>query len=171
MTPAVPAPAPAPRPWGRAARRELADAIARELADTGHLDRPGYEAEQDRARPAAGGAVVLPVLPRDVDRRQALATGDPAEAAAARAISAAWTLAATTRPPRGSAGARRARQGRARVITATGDGWSIAARTGGGPAVLLLDDLPAGVIDLASTTALAGLVDALAAAADRAARG
>ena len=171
MTPAAPALAPAPRPWGRAARRQLADAIARELAETGHLDQAGYEAEQDRDRPGTGGAVVLPIPPRDVDRRQPLAPGDPAQAAAARAISAARTLAATIRPPRGSAAARPAGQGSARVITATGDRWSIVARDPEGPAVLLLDDLPAGVTDLASMPALAELASALADAADRAARG
>jgi hypothetical protein len=159
---------PPGRAWSPARRRALADAIARELADTGHQSAEEY-AEGERWDAAnMGDTDLLDPPPRYIDLRQALGPDHPARPAADHAIAAAWSLAAAGQPPPGSARTARAWPAPARMVRATGDGWTLAARTGGGPAVLLLDDIPGIPVDITDAPQLDQLLDALTAAADRA---
>jgi len=159
---------PVGRAWGPARRRALADQIAGELAVRG--DKSAREHHEARQWDSwnLGETELIPPQPRLIDLREPLGDHDPARPAAGRAITAAWQLAAIAAPPPGSARTARAWPS-GRVVRATGDGWSLAARTGAA-AVLLLDEAPGRTLDISDTPKLQELLDALTAAADRARR-
>jgi hypothetical protein len=83
----------------------------------------------------------------------------------ARSLDEAWSWASAARPPPGAVTSRRVYQ-IARLITATGRGWSLVARTDG-PAVLLHDQVPFTGMDITGDQRFPGLLDGLTAAAGR----
>jgi hypothetical protein len=140
--------------WTSARRRAMADVLTGELTNLQHppdnID-PGEPASERPAAPIAG----------------MLTDADPSSPAVEHALTQAWALAATTRPPPGSIRITKA-AGRARVVRATGHGWTLLARTDG-PVVLLLDRGPGAALQVgADATHLSGLLNALTAAAARA---
>jgi len=88
-----------------------------------------------------------PVPPRLIDMRRRVPPDHPAHQAVDRVLAAAWSLAATTKPPPGSVRIRMAWPGKARMVRATGDGWTLIGRTDG-PVVLLADAVPGLPIDI-----------------------
>jgi hypothetical protein len=160
---------PPPERWGPARRRGMTDLIAGELADSGHQDPGEYHQARQVERWNFGETDLVPQEPRLIDLRARLAEGHPARPAVERAVTAAWRLAATAKPPPGSVRSRGAWPRPARVIRAAGGKWSLAGRTGG-PVILLLDELAGVPVDISDTPRAAELLDALTAAADRAQR-
>jgi hypothetical protein len=75
---------------------------------------------------------------RLIDMRGRIPPGHPAHQAVDRALAAAWSLAAATKPPPRSVRIRKASPGKARLVRATGDGWILLGRTDG-PVILLAD--------------------------------
>jgi hypothetical protein len=147
----------------------MTDLIAGELADSGHQDPGEYHQARQVERWNFGETDLVPQEPRLIDLRARLAEGHPARPAVERAVTAAWRLAATAKPPPGSVRSRGAWPRPARVIRAAGGKWSLAGRTGG-PVILLLDELAGVPVDISDTPRAAELLDALTAAADRAQR-
>ena len=129
-------------------RRAVADGVVSELADTGHQDAEQYaEAQRWRAM-EMGDTGLEPVPPRLIDLRQPLGPGDPAQAVVGCALSEAWKLAAAAKPPPGSVRVRKSWPS-GRVIRATGSDWTLVARTGTPPLlVLIADDAPRGLLDV-----------------------
>jgi hypothetical protein len=150
-------------------RRAVADGIARELADTGHWDAARY-AELQRSRAwELGDTELKPVLPRLIDLRRPLGPGDQAQAAVDRALSEAWELADVPKPPPGAVRTRKSWPS-GLVIRATGSDWTLVARTGPPPLLILLaDDAPRRVLDVSGVDQASALLDALTAAAARSA--
>jgi hypothetical protein len=153
---------PGGRGWSPARRRQLADAIAAELADMmgrtweEHADAHLWDAYN------LGDTDPDPPPARLIDMRQQPTTSHPS---IDRALQAAWSLAAATKPPPGSVRSRRATRN-ARMLRATGDGWTLIGRTDG-PVILLLDDAPGVPLDIGEMPQISGLLDALTAAAHR----
>jgi len=110
-----------------------------------------------------------PAPARLIDMRGRIPPGHPAHQAVDRALAAAWSLAVTTKPPPGSVRVRKASPGKARLVRATGDGWTLLGRTDG-PVVLLADGIPGLPVDIEDAPRLNELLTALTAAAGRAAR-
>jgi hypothetical protein len=106
---------------------------------------------------------------RLIDMRGRIPRDHPAHPAVDRALAGAWSLAATTRPPPGSVRVRTASPGKARLVRANGDGWTMIGRTDG-PVVLLTDALPGMPVEIDDAPRLQELLTALTAAAERAAR-
>lgn len=104
---------------------------------------------------------------RLIDMRERIPPGHPAHQAVDRALAGAWSLAATTRPPPGSVRTRTASRN-ARLVRASGDGWTLVGRTDG-PVLLLTDALPGLPVDIDDAPRLPELLTALTAAAERAA--
>ena len=152
----------------QARRRALADQLVSELADSGHQDAAQHAEAQQWHALNMGDTEVSPVLPRLIDLRVRATPGYPGRPAADRAISQAWQLAATATPPPGTVRVRTAWPA-ARVVRASGDGWTLTARGGDQPLlILLLDDVPGIILDISDTSQAAELIDALTAAATRA---
>jgi hypothetical protein len=150
-------------------RRGMADIIEEELADLqGRSMEDHIQAERQDAYDM-GDTDPSPPPARLIDMRGRIPRGHPAHPAVDRALAAAWSLAATTRPPPGSVRIRTASPGKARLVRANGDGWTLIGRTGG-PVLLLADALPGIPIDIDNAPRLQELLTALTAAADRAAR-
>ena len=150
-------------------RRAIADGIARELADTEHWDAAQYaEAQRSRAW-ELGDTDLEPVPPRLIDLSEPLGPGDQDQAVADRALSEAWKLAAAAKPPPGAVRTRKSWPS-GQVIRATGSDWTLVARTGPPPLlVLLADDAPRRVLDVSDVDQASALLDALTAAAARSA--
>jgi len=111
----------------------------------------------------------VPPPARQIDLREEIPRDHPTHQVVERALASAWSLAATSRPPPGSARVRSASPGKARLVRANGDGWTLIGRTDG-PVLLLADamrGLPVGIDD---EPRLSELLTALTAAAQRAAR-
>lgn len=157
------------RGWSPARRRAMADQAASELADSGHQSAEQYHEARQWQHWNLGESDLIPQQPRLIDIRQPLTGNHPARSAADRAITAAWRLAATVKPPPGSVRSGPAWPRPARLIRPTGDKWSLAGRTGG-PVILLLDEAPGFPFDISDAPKTAELLDALTAAADRARR-
>lgn len=154
-----------PRGWTPARRRAMADTIAAELADMrGRTMQEHIDDCLDACNMGDTGPGPPPA--RLIDTRARIDPGHPAHEAVDRAIAQAWSLAATTKPPPGSIRTRTARPGKARIVRANGDGWTLAGRTDG-PVVLLADALPGVPVDISDAPQLTGLLDALTAAARR----
>jgi hypothetical protein len=150
-------------------RRGMADIIDSELADMrGRSMEEHIEAERWDAY-NMGDTDPSPVPPRLIDMRRQVPPDHPAHQVVERALAAAWSLAATTKPPPGSVRTRKAWPGKARLVRATGDGWTLIGRTDG-PAVLLADAIPGLPVDIEDAPRLNELLTALTAAAGRAAR-
>ena len=160
---------PPPERWGPARRRGMTDLIVGELADSGHQAPGQYHQARQEQHWNFGETDLIPAEPRLIDLRARLTGGHPAQPAVDRAVTAAWQLAATAKPPPGSVRSRGAWPRPARVIRATGDKWSLAGRTGG-PVILLLDELAGVPVDISDSPKAAELLNALTAAADRAQR-
>lgn len=143
---------PAPR-----LRRSLADQIAHELAEP-----PGFS-RAEHLQTMHGDSD--PDEPRLVDLLRVRA--DLSHPVIQDALTGAWRLAAAPGLRRETVRAKIS--GRTvRMVRATGQAWSLLARPGEhGPAVLLLDDPPGVVIDLAGAERLEELLDALVTVADR----
>jgi hypothetical protein len=153
---------PGGRGWTPARRRQLADAIAGELADM--MGRTWEEHAEAHRWDAynLGDTDPGPPPPRLIDMRQPPAGPHPS---IDRALRAAWSLAAAAKPPPGSVRSRRATRS-ARLLRAIGDGWTLIGRTDG-PVILLLDDAPGVPLDIGDLPQTAGLLDALTVAANR----
>ena len=106
---------------------------------------------------------------RLIDMRGRIPRDHPTHQAVDRALAGAWSLAATTRPPPGSVRVRTASPGKARLVRANGDGWTLIGRTDG-PVVLLTDAILGIPVDIDDAPRLQELLSALTAAAERAAR-
>ena len=147
-------------------RRAIADDIATELADTGHQDTKQYVEAQRWEALNMGDTDLRPVLPRLIDLRTPLEPGDPAQVVVDRALAQAWQLAVAGKPPPGSIRMRKAWP-RDRVIRASGDGWTLVARTGSPPVLILLADEARrrGAIDVSKADRAHQLLDGLTAAA------
>jgi hypothetical protein len=148
---------PGGRGWSPARRRQLADAIATELADM--MGRT-WEEHAEAYRWDAynlGDTDPGPPPARLIDMRQPATCADPA---AGRALQAAWSLAAAAKPPPGSVRSRRATR-KARLLRATGDGWTLIGRTDG-PIMLLLDDAPGVLFDVGELPETGGWLGRLA---------
>jgi hypothetical protein len=157
----------APERWGPARRRAMEDVIVRELEDSGHQAFEEYQGMLQWDHWNLGETDTLPPELRLIDRCVAIPAGHSLEAAVSRAVAAAWQLATTGKPPRGSVRCRETGISGHRVVRATGDGWNLAGRTGSGLVVVLLDQAPGVAIDITATEKLPELLDALTAAADR----
>jgi hypothetical protein len=133
--------------WTAARRRRLADQLAAEFAGALALDP---------AAAAKGSSLNTLHVRRDLDQRPVR-----------RAIEQAWRLAVAPKLPPGTVQVTRC--GRTtRVVRVNGDGWSlVASSTAEGPAVLLLDQLPATAVDLAGAGWLPNLLDGLVAVASK----
>jgi len=153
--------------WNPARRRAMTDQIADELSESGHQSAEDYHQARQWHYWNLGETDLIPRQPRLIDLRQPVASTHPARPAADKAIAAAWQLAATARPPAGSVRSGPAWPKPARVVRATGDGWSMVGLTGG-PVILLLDETPGRPLDISDTLKTAELLDALTAAAERA---
>lgn len=153
---------PGGRGWSPARRRQLADAIAAELAD---MMGRAWEEHAEAYRWDAynvGDTDPGPPPARLIDMRQPAAGPDRS---ISRALQAAWSLAAAGNPPPGSVRSRRATRN-ARILRASGDGWILIGRTDG-PVIVLLDDAPGVLLDVGELPETRGLLDALTAAAHR----
>jgi hypothetical protein len=147
----------------------MADVIDAELAD---MRGRSMEEHIEAARQDAydmGDTDPSPPPARLIDMRGRIPPDHPAHQAVDRALAAAWSLAATTRPPPGSVRIRKASPGKVRLVRANGDGWTLIGRTDG-PVVLLADTIPGLPVDIEDAPRLNELLTALAAAAGRAAR-
>ncbi|MGH3400913.1 MAG: hypothetical protein ACRDRJ_00055 [Streptosporangiaceae bacterium] len=151
---------PPPAGWSPARRRAMTDQVASELAASGHQSAEDYHQARQWQHWNLGESNIIPQQPRLIDRRLRLAADHPARPAADQAITAAWRLAATAKPPPGSVRAGPAWPRPARVIRAAGDRWSLAGRTGG-PVILLIDEAPAIPLDISDSPRTAELLDAL----------
>ena len=150
-------------------RRGMADTIHGELADMRGCSMEEYvEAERWEAY-NMGDTDPSPPPARLIDMRGRIPRDHPAHQAVDRALASAWSLAATTRPPPGSVRVRTASPGKARLVRANGDGWTLIGRTDG-PVVLLTDAIPGIPVDIDGALRLQELLTALTAAAERAAR-
>jgi hypothetical protein len=144
--------------WAPSGRRELADQIARELEEPPGLSRAEY------FQTMYGDSDPEPDEPRLVDLLRV--STDLTQPVIQDALTGAWSLAGQERSP-GTIRVATAGTG-VRMVRATGPSWSLLARPRtSGPAVLLLDDAPGAVIDLAGAEGLDDLLDALTGAADR----
>ena len=122
-------------------RRGMADIIDGELADMRGRSMEDYiEAERQDAY-NMGDTDPSPPPARLIDMRGRIPRYHPTHQAVDRALAGAWSLAATTRPPPGSVRVRTASPGKARLVRANGDGWTLIGRTDG-PVVLLTDAIP-----------------------------
>lgn len=83
----------------------------------------------------------------------------------ASSITEAWSFASAATPPPGAVTSRRVHAS-ARLITASGRGWSLVARTDG-PAVMMHDHVPFTAIDITRDPRLPGLLNGITAAAAR----
>jgi hypothetical protein len=144
----------------------MADVIEGELADLRGRTVEEYAAAHREDASNMGDNDSGPPPPRIIDVRGRIDPGHPAHRAVDRAVAGAWSLAATAKPPPGSVRIRKAWPGKARVVRASGDGWTVIGRTDD-PVLLLLDELPGIPIDLGGALALRKLLDALTAAAER----
>ena len=158
-----------PRRGTPARRRSMADIIDRELSDRPDLSMQEYiEAERWHAA-NMGDTDPSPPAARLIDTRGRIPPGHPAHQAVDRALAGAWSLAAATKPPPGSVRVRTVPPDKARLVRANGDGWTLIGRTGG-LILLLTDALPGIPLDVSDAARLRGLLAALTAAAERAAR-
>jgi hypothetical protein len=151
-------------------RRKSADQMFAELADTGHQDAATY-AEVRQFQAYDMGATVLEPAPRRlIDRRVPVTMRPELKPSIERALREAWGLSVVAKPPPGSVRARKAWP-RDRAVRATGDGWTLLARTGTAPILIVLLDDPAAnaidIIDVSDTEKAIELLDALTAAASR----
>jgi hypothetical protein len=153
-------------------RRAIADDIAAELADTGHQDYKEYAEARRWQALNLGDTDLRPVLPRLIDLRAPIGRGDPAQLTVDRVLGHAWELATAAKPAPGAIRIREAWP-RDRVIRATGDGWTLVARTGSPPLLILLADEARsnGAIDVSNADRAHELLDGLTAAADRSSGG
>jgi hypothetical protein len=150
-------------------RRGMADIIDSELADLRGGSMEEYiEAERWDAY-NMGDTDPSPPPARLIDMRGRIPRDHPAHQAVDRALAGAWSLAASTKPPPGSVRVRTASLGTARLVRANGDGWTLIGRTDG-PVLLLTDALPGIPVDIDDAPRLQGLLAALTATAERAAR-
>jgi len=150
-------------------RRGMADIIDGELADMrGRSMEDHIEAERWDAY-NMGDTDPSPPPARLIDMRGRIPRDHPTHQTVDRALAGAWSLAATTRPPHGSVRVRTASPGKARLVRANGDGWTLIGRTDG-PVVLLTDAIPGIPVDIDDAPRLQELLTALTAAAERAAR-
>jgi hypothetical protein len=151
------------RSWTPARRRAMADIIAGELTDLLYRGVGEYTDAWHYDMSNLGDNDPGPPPARLIDM---LADIDADHPAAERSLAQAWSLAGTARPPPGSIRTRKA-TGRSIMIRATGDDWTLAARTDG-PVVLLLDEAPGVPWRVSADAAgFSQLLDALAAAAAR----
>ncbi|MFI6883910.1 hypothetical protein [Streptosporangium canum] len=153
-------------PAGR--RQVLADVLAEELATTGHRSRGEYE-ESVLFDAYNLGEHPLSVPLRLIDMRMLMDDDHPAHPHLQAALAAAWTLSENLAPPPGRVRVR-VRKIWPRdtpLVRADGADWTIVALDAGGPAVILLDQLPAVPLALDETPRIAELVTALVAAAQR----
>lgn len=147
----------------------MADIIDGELANLRGRSMEEYiEAERQDAYDM-GDTDPSPPPARLIDMRRRIPLDHLAHQAVDRALAAAWSLAATTKPPPGSVRIRKASPGKARLVRANGDGWTLIGRTDG-PVVLLADAIPGLPVDIEDAPRLNELFTALTAAAGRAAR-
>lgn len=150
-------------------RRGMADIIDGELTDMRGRTMEEY-IEADRWDACnMGDTDPTPPPARLTDMRGRIPPGHPAHQVVGHALAAAWSLAATTKPPPGSVRIRKASPGKGRLVRATGDGWTLIGRTDS-PVVLLADALPGLPVDVKDAPQLNELLTALTAAAGRAAR-
>jgi hypothetical protein len=150
-------------------RRGMADIIDAELAEMRGRSMEEYiEAERQDAADMVDNDPSPPPA-RLIDMRGRIPPDHPAHQAVDRALAAAWSLAATTKPPPGSVRIRKASPGKVRLVRANGDGWTLIGRTDG-PVVLLADAIPGLPVDIEDAPRLNELLTALTAAAGRAAR-
>jgi hypothetical protein len=150
-------------------RRGMADTIDGELADLRGRTMEDYIQAERQDAYDMGDTDPGPPPARLIDMRGRIPRDHPAHPAVDRALAGAWSLAATTRPPPGSVRVRTASPGKARLVRANGDGWTLIGRTDG-PVLLLTDALPGMPVDIDDAPRLQELLTALTAAAERAAR-
>ena len=159
-----------PQPRGAPGRRRgMADIIDGELTEMRGRSMEEYIEAHRQDACEMGDADPVPPPARLIDMRGRIPPGHPAHQAVERALAAAWSLAAATRPPPGSVRIRKASPGKARLVRASGDGWTLIGRTDG-PVVLLADAVPGVPVDIEDAPRLNELLTALTAAAGRAAR-
>jgi hypothetical protein len=150
-------------------RRGMADLIYDELADLRGRSMADYTQSVREDAADVGDNDPSPPPPRLIDLRQRIPGDHPAHQVVDHALAGAWSLAATTKPPPGSVRADTASPGKARLVRANGDGWTLIGRTDG-PVILLTDALPGMPIDAGDAPRLQELLTALTAAAQRTAR-
>lgn len=149
----------------------MADRIVRELEDTGHQSASDYAWAQRWDSLNFGDTDLAPAIPRVIDLRVAVDPGATSAAGVDRAISEALELASSPNPAPESIRISQAGAG-ARVIRATGNGWTLAARTGEPPVVLLLtDQVPGCLMDISDFDAAPRLLTALSEAAGQSEEG
>jgi hypothetical protein len=148
-------------------RRGMADIIDGELSDMRGRSIEDYiQAEREDAY-NMGDTDPSPPPARLIDMRGRIPRDHPAHQAVEHALAGAWSLAATTKPPPGSVRVRAASPGKARLVRANGDGWTLIGRTDS-PVVLLTDAIPGILVDIDDAPRLQKLLTALTAAAGRA---
>jgi hypothetical protein len=152
--------------WSAARRRAMADLIAGELADLRGRTMEDYIETSQFDAYNMGDTDPSPPLARLIDMRTALDPADLARRHVDNAVAAAWSLAATTKPPPGSVRTRKAWPGKVRLVRANGEGWTLIGRTDR-PVIVLVDEIPETPIDIDQTPRLDELLNALTAAADR----
>jgi hypothetical protein len=150
-------------------RRGMADIIDGELADMRGRSMEEYIEAHRQDAYDMGDTDPTPPPARLIDVRGRIPPDHPAHQAVERALAAAWSLAATTKPPPGSVRIRKASPGKARLVRATGDGWTLIGRTDG-PVVLLADAIQGLPVDIEDSPRINELLAALTAAAGRAGR-
>jgi hypothetical protein len=150
-------------------RRGKADIIDAELADLRGRSMEDYMQAERQDAYDMGDTDPGPPPTRLIDMRGRIPGGHPARQQVDRALAGAWSLAATSTPPPGSVRVRTASPGKARLVRANGDGWTLIGRTDG-PVLLLTDALSGIPVDIDDAPRLQELLTALTAAAERAAR-
>jgi hypothetical protein len=134
--------------------------VSRDGWSPGHRRRLARELADDWS----ASAPVTPLRDEDLDV-DLRPYRDDLQPLIARSLDEAWSWASAATPPPGAVTSRRVYHA-ARLITGSGRGWSLVARTDG-PAVLLHDQVPFTGMDITGDQRFPGLLDGLTAAAGR----
>jgi hypothetical protein len=153
------------REWIPVGRRSLADHIVNELRAGGHLSEEQYVENYQFDAYNMGDHDPTPPA-RLIDARRLVATDHPVRQHFDAAIAQARSLATKEHLPPGAIRLWRTWPQEKYVIRANGSFWTLTALVGG-PAVLLLDHVPAVPLALDDAPDLSALLDALATAAGR----
>lgn len=157
-----------------AGRRLMADLIAEELATSGGQSQTEYEEPWLMRQYDFGDTDPEPPPMRLMDLRTRVrpdaGSSEPDAAVMLTeihdALQEAWALSTASSPPAGAIRCRSVYRS-TRVVRASGEGWSLVARTEG-PAILLLDTMPGTPLEVGEDPIVHGLAEALTDAADRA---